>query len=388
MKKQRNSNIELLRIVAMFLIVLHHAIVHGGLDKTTIDFYTIPNLLSHGATIFSLQSLVVLGKMGVAIFVLITGYFMVYSQARFVKVIKIWLTIFIYSLGLFVFAIAIGAQNFSIAGLVKSILPVIFSNYWFMTSYVVMYLFIPAINIFLNNATSGMRRLVIELLFLTNVILPILFATMPDNAVALGATNITSFIMLYLIGAEMRFRQLLQPRYRLVSRVLFWGSLIGYIASVACLDGLGLITKKTFFIEHATVLAGSGSNGIFALGMAVGLFILVGTKPIKSRKSINLVAASTLSVYLIHDNPYIRPWLWHTVFGLGTVFKTVWWLSVVRLIVVTVIVYVVATLIDMARKGLFNRIENRFCSWAATRINVTNRWLEGKASLVIAKLTR
>jgi len=40
MKKQRNSNIELLRIVAMFLIVLHHAIVHGGLDKTTIDFYT------------------------------------------------------------------------------------------------------------------------------------------------------------------------------------------------------------------------------------------------------------------------------------------------------------------------------------------------------------
>ncbi|EIW14435.1 hypothetical protein KCA1_0993 [Lactiplantibacillus pentosus KCA1] len=316
------------------------------------------------------------------------GYFMVYSQARFVKVIKIWLAIFIYSLGLFVFAIAIGAQNLSLAGLVKSILPVIFSNYWFMTSYVVMCLFIPAINVFLNKATSGMRRLVIELLFLTNVILPILFAAMPDNAVALGATNITSFIMLYLIGAEMRFRQLLQPRYRLVSRILFWGSLIGYIASVACLDGLGLITKKTFFIEHATVLSGSGSNGIFALGMAVGLFIIVGTKQIKSRKSINLVAASTLSVYLIHDNPYIRPWLWHTVFGLGTVSTAVWWLSIVRLIVVTVIVYVFATLIDMVRQGLFNRIENRFCSWAATRINVTNHWLEGKASLVIAKLTR
>lgn len=388
MKKQRSSNIELLRIIAMFLIVLHHAIVHGGLDKTLIKFYTIPNFLAHGFTIFSLQSLVIFGKMGVAIFVLITGYFMVYSQARFVKVIKIWLVIFIYSLGLFLISLAMNVQNFSIAGLVKSILPVIFSNYWFMTSYVVMYLFIPALNTFLNKATRSIRRCVIELLFLTNVILPILFATMPDNAVALGATNVTSFILLYLIGAEMRFRQLLQPRYRLVSRTLFWGSLLGYIASIACLDGLGLITKKAFFIEHATVLSGTGSNGVFALGMAVGLFVIVGTRTIKRRKSINLLATSTLSVYLIHDNPYIRSWLWHTVFRLGTLSTTVWWLSIVRLVVVTMIVYVVATLIDLTRQGLFNRMENQFCSWAANRINVMNRGIEEKARLVMTKFTR
>lgn len=41
MRKQRSSNIELLRIIAMFLIILHHTIVHGVLDKQTFDFFAL-----------------------------------------------------------------------------------------------------------------------------------------------------------------------------------------------------------------------------------------------------------------------------------------------------------------------------------------------------------
>ena len=68
--KERSSNIEVLRIIAMLLIVMHHYSLHSNLlfEPTSIQ-------LNH---IF-IQILQVGGKVGVAIFVLIMGYFSVYS---------------------------------------------------------------------------------------------------------------------------------------------------------------------------------------------------------------------------------------------------------------------------------------------------------------------
>jgi peptidoglycan/LPS O-acetylase OafA/YrhL len=63
---RRNSVIELLRLIAMFAIVLHHYSIHGGMA------------LAHGIscstlTIAAGQSL---GEWGVDVFVLITGYYL------------------------------------------------------------------------------------------------------------------------------------------------------------------------------------------------------------------------------------------------------------------------------------------------------------------------
>ena len=64
----RFSNIEASRILAMFLIVAHHFAVHGGVPIWKGDFpmsgnYYFTQLFSTG------------GKIGVDLFVLITGYF-------------------------------------------------------------------------------------------------------------------------------------------------------------------------------------------------------------------------------------------------------------------------------------------------------------------------
>lgn len=75
-----------------------------------------------------MQSMIILGKMGVAIFIIITGYFMVYSTAKLVKLIKVWLPIFFYSVVLFLFCVAIGQQPFSIEDSIKSAFPVVSNN--------------------------------------------------------------------------------------------------------------------------------------------------------------------------------------------------------------------------------------------------------------------
>lgn len=66
--KQRNSNIELLRIVAMLMIVAHHFSVHGG-------FSFDPSRIS--VNLIWIQFLQLGGKVGVDIFILISGYYLV-----------------------------------------------------------------------------------------------------------------------------------------------------------------------------------------------------------------------------------------------------------------------------------------------------------------------
>lgn len=64
-KKTRDSNIELLRIIAMCLIIFHHMALNTGI----VDGYSI-----NGNMIFGIIGGIG-GKIGVVIFILITGYF-------------------------------------------------------------------------------------------------------------------------------------------------------------------------------------------------------------------------------------------------------------------------------------------------------------------------
>ena len=97
-KAPRQSNIELLRIVAMIMIIAHHFSFHGGF-KFSSDTIT--------ATRFWVQFLLIGGKIGVNIFMLISGYFLVSARSlKTNKVLKLWLQIFTYSVGINFFSLA------------------------------------------------------------------------------------------------------------------------------------------------------------------------------------------------------------------------------------------------------------------------------------------
>ena len=68
-KKQRSSNLELLRIVSMFAIVAHHFVVNSGVTAN-FDFNKIT------ANMVFLQLFGMWGKTAINSFVMISGYFM------------------------------------------------------------------------------------------------------------------------------------------------------------------------------------------------------------------------------------------------------------------------------------------------------------------------
>lgn len=88
----RKSNIELLRILAILMIVGVHFASYSGISSS---FSLNPNymwltMLSHG------------GKIGVALFTLISAYFLSRSEFKWKKLAKLYFDVFFYSLVIFV----------------------------------------------------------------------------------------------------------------------------------------------------------------------------------------------------------------------------------------------------------------------------------------------
>lgn len=118
--KERVSNIEVLRIIAMLMIILHHYTVYGGTDKLY--------LLSNGYffNVFLLQ-IATLGELGVNVFVLILGYYSVKGSFSIKKILKLEIQVVFYS----VIGYLLLGHGFSIKEFIQNCMPVLFNKYWF-----------------------------------------------------------------------------------------------------------------------------------------------------------------------------------------------------------------------------------------------------------------
>ena len=104
-QKERQSNLELLRILAMFLVVLVHYEAHGVKHVSDPEM----NMLwRSGSAVnqFFCQLLAPGGKIGVGIFFLLTGYFLCDGKYSLRKLVKLLLTVYFYAI--FAFLVLVG----------------------------------------------------------------------------------------------------------------------------------------------------------------------------------------------------------------------------------------------------------------------------------------
>lgn len=118
--KVRDSSLELLRIISMVLIIMHHYALHGGFNL---------NVLPFGANKVFIEFLMVGGKLGVNCFIMITGYFMVNSKITIKKLINLICKVTIYSFVIQVVFIAFHLVPFSYSSLFEALFPILFGKY-------------------------------------------------------------------------------------------------------------------------------------------------------------------------------------------------------------------------------------------------------------------
>ena len=292
----RKSNIELLRIFAMFMILAHHIGVHSGFDLSA-DIPVINKLW--------IQFIQMGGKIGVNVFVLISGYFLVTAESlKLDKVIKLWLQLVTYALALFALFVALGEIPFSKDGLLNCFIPITKGTWWFASTYFVLFLLSPFINIGLRAMTRGTYRGFLLLLFICWCAIPT-FSTS-----SLQSNSLLWFIFLYVLAGYIRLYVDLKA-----------------IKSGRCFIATVLMVALTWIL--ATHLDRVGVENVFnarsgeyfyhmqnlpILLISTTLFLAFLAWDIGHSAFINTVSAATFAVYLIHDYGRMRGMLWKTIF--------------------------------------------------------------------------
>lgn len=318
------------------MIVAYHFAYHGK-----FNFIMMP--MSNTIWIQLLQSG---GKIGVNIFVMISGYFLISSKKiQTKKVLKLLIQIMFYSLLIFTIFVALGIEQFSIKDLVKHILG--YPIWWFAKSYLALYLIHPYINKLLNLLEKKEYQKLILFFTLLWSILPTITSIPLDNG------SLIWFVYIYLIGGYLKKYPLKlewsSKKYLLIFLVLYFLTFI----SVIFFDFMGI--KISFLREHATYLF--NLEKISTLLISIFLFLSFSSLKVKYKKWINIISASTFGIYLIHDNEYMRNFLWQTIFKQAEYSNTL--MIIPYSIIVIAIVFIVCSIIELLRIYI---LEKRYMS--------------------------
>lgn len=349
-KKVRVSKFELLRIIAMYLIVLHHSIVHGVIDVNK------DTLLMHPATNSIAVILGMGGKIGVFLFILITGYFMVNSHITLGKIIKLWLPIFFWSIILF-FIVGVPLHQFTVLNLVRAVFPITFNQYWFMTVYFFMYLLIPILNNIVNWINSKQKKIYFIILGLIIAIsgCPILFGG-PEQ---IGSTLLV-FCFVYCVGALLRKNDFLTKK-NLVKKSNFILLLL-FLLEVFLIIVLTWLSAK--FDSKVILLITHGLAfdywALFVILEAIGIFIWLGSTEIGYHPLINKIASLVFGIYLISDNNYVRDFLWETILHMNNMIDKNPIIMASYAIVASAIVFIISGCLEYIRKFTFRKLESYF----------------------------
>ena len=294
-EKGRNLNIELLRIISMLMIIAHHLVVHSSSPLLSSLWTNDPlKILIH-------QSFWLSGRVGVAIFVLITGYFLVNKTSKVSSALKLIVKTFIYSVAVYIAARFIFNFEHVSHKLTGVLVPITSTTYWFISCYLGLYILAPFINKLIFALNQKQHLILIIILSLEFLI--------PSNYKVFEFYPLLVFIYLYLIGAYLRLYDLkLSLKKSLLCLFLV------FILSLLIFTYLNFkhIEKDTLY-DFSKLC--SLQNPLVVL---LAVFFLMAFLRLKLQKLsfIGTISSSVFSVYLIHDNPAFRYGLWHQLLNI------------------------------------------------------------------------
>lgn len=367
-KKPREANLDLLRIVSMLLIIFLHSIDHSGV---------LENAESCGAGMFFyVRFTYALCMVCVNIYVMLSGYFMVNSKFRLHKLATLWMEAAFYSFVLKLLFMLIGKEPFSILSLVSCCFPILTGRYWFLTIYVGMYLVSPFLNILIhamNKRQHGMLNLCLFAIMSLWASLHPAIAGMNSG----GGWGLAWFVVMYLAAAWLRLYY--APSGKAIRFFAVFAAIPVLIATVQVvlfmginIPGAGILTAiigHWFRYDSAPVY-------IMTLCLFMG-FMNIHIRNERLSKGISSVAPLTLGVYLIHAHANVSPWSWE-VLNLppkmdSVVFPFIQLSSVIG-------IFVVCAAVDAVRRATIGKMENsRLVVGLCNRIQKTATHLIDKA---------
>lgn len=349
-KPLRESNLEILRIISMILIVMSHCDDIFGLYDLYWDTTGVYKLITDWLNIG--------GQIGVGCFLLVSGYFMISQKVTARKIFKIAGETWFYSISIWllwiIFLLVSGnIAHESLKNLLflsaNSLFPLLLSHYWFVSAYIILMLFSPFLNRFINSLSQKEYTTFLAILISITVIL---FGGFPLilNGI-FGSRMMGVFVVYFIAGYIRRFVDIgaQNAKKHFFVAVLFYCLLffsfyiIVYISNIT---NIGAI--KTFCYFYRSL------NSPFVMIICVELFIAFKATPVQYNAFINSIAGSTFAVYLIHSNMIVASKILPPLFPIYKESNPL--LILLYSILGIIAIYTVCTIIDLVRKQTIDKV--------------------------------
>lgn len=331
----RQSNIELLRIIAMFMILgLHVNFIAIGVPEIQV----ISNMPLQGfARLFTENMCIV----GVNVFVLISGWFGIHFKTK--GICSFIFQCLFFSLIVFIAFAATGQVEINRINIMSAFL--LYKNaYWFVWAYLFLYILAPVLNGFIDNANRGTVKRVIILFFAIQTITFIFTST---GFTKTGYSPL-SFIGLYLLARYYRLHRQNNCKYIYLGIYLLCALCNTLIYFIPAYLGQENNTIFSISISYTNPL-----NIIGALSL-----LLFFTKIDIISKLINWVASSCFAVYLFHCHFCLAEYYTNYAKEIFNNFSGVTYFAITIAFILGV--FVISVLIDKIRNICFNFMWNNY----------------------------
>lgn len=315
---KRQSNFELLRIVAMAMIVIFHIIYHATLvqltDKEVIKsacngFFSQPIIIKR---LLFMHIVMTFGSIGNALFILISGYFMVpkNQSIRLAKISWKLLSQLGFAVIVLVLMSTVVVRYAGING--KPLIDFADVSYfntmnWFVGYY---FLIILCATLFLNRILNSLDKKRYTIYLISFFVL-IQFGWSMDliDNLASGSSILLTGIFLFSLGGYIR----LYNPFEHIKNTIVIGLFIVMPYIFVCVSSYNIAARSIAEYYH------DGASGVFVHPMSdfsnrsiitilvsVAVFELFRRLRLRCHKFINYLAQSVFMVYLIHENQFIR----------------------------------------------------------------------------------
>lgn len=312
-KEQRQSNFELLRILAMLMIVASHYASHG-IEKVLVEGEAYVQWAAGGAFQRAFTALMNPGgEVGVALLFMITGYFQIKKDKVSWK--KLVLTVLFYSL--FAMLLCLGlllagggvpymsGQNILTFFLRSLFMPLTSTAWWFVAVYVFLMLLSPVFNRFLLKLNR--KGFLVFLLVFWGVWYGL------AGVIGTSFFELQKALFFYGIGAFIRIYRDDAAPAPLRCGIL---ALLAWVGTAFCFLQLGKLSTAGGSPTYAELLTrgwSAASSMLMVPLCAVCAFMLFKGFAVSYSGRVNRLASTTFGIYLIHDSLIGRPFLWYSL---------------------------------------------------------------------------
>ena len=265
----------------MFFVIAFHFSDHGNVIVSCAQEVTFNWAVLAIVRIF--------GAICNCAFMLISGYFFYQKRFNFKNIFRLWLEVWFYSVIIGIICYILKTEPFTIKSLIKMLFPFTFNQYWFFSTYIVIYMFFP----FFNRLIDGLSKRQHQTIIVLGIFFISFFSTFTHANWIIGTNNISIFAVLYVTGAYLNKYDVCVFKRKIAIISVFLIAL-----EIISIFGMRVVYRYTGMDSVSYFVW--GTHKILPVLTSIALFLLFKQVRIRHTKIISLLSSSVFGVYLFH----------------------------------------------------------------------------------------